>query len=95
MAGENKVFGISLGKAFYSHARKIDVYRKAAEYPGPVLLIHGTEDPVVPISCSERALSVCRDARLIRMPGAGHGYEGADSDAAREHSITFVKEHCG
>ena len=28
------------------------------------------------------------------LPGAGHGYEGADSAAAREHSIACVRKHC-
>lgn len=93
MAGETQVFGITLGRAFDEQARKIDVYGRISEYPGPVLLIHGTEDSVAPISCSERALSAYRQARLIRMPGAGHGYEGADSAAAREHSIAFIREH--
>ena len=94
LAGENEVFGIVLGKEFDERARLIDVYGRISEYGGPVLLIHGTEDPVVPVSCSEKAVSVYADARLIRMPGAGHGYEGADSAAAREYSIAFVKEYC-
>ena len=95
MAGENQVFGIVLGKAFDEQARKIDVYGSIAAYPGPVLLIHGTEDSVVPLSCSERALSYCSDGQLIKMEGAGHGYEGTQCAAAREHSIAFVKTCCG
>lgn len=94
LTGEKEVFGIVLGKGFDEQARLIDVYGRISEYGGPVLLIHGTEDSIVPVSCSEKAVSVYADARLIRMPGAGHGYEGADSAAAREYSIAFVKEHC-
>lgn len=93
-AEENEVFGIVLGKEFDEQARKIDVYRRISGYRQPVLLIHGTEDPIVPLSCSERALSVYENARLIVMSGAEHGYEGEDSIAAREHSIIFIKEHC-
>ena len=74
--GEHEVFGIVLGKEFDEQARLIDVYGRISEYGRPVLLIHGTEDPIVPISCSERAVTVCQDARLVSMPGAGHGYEG-------------------
>ena len=88
------MFGIVLGKEFDEQARLIDVYGRISEYGRPVLLIHGTEDPIVPISCSERAVTVCQDARLVSMPGAGHGYEGADSAVAREHSIAFVRKHC-
>lgn len=94
LAGENEVFGIVLGKEFDEQAMRIDVYGKISEFGKPVLLIHGTEDPVVSVGCSEKALSVYKDARLIRMPGAGHGYEGADSIAAREYSVAFVREHC-
>ena len=94
LAGEHEVFGIVLGKEFDEQARLIDVYGRISEYGRPVLLIHGTEDPIVPISGSERAVTVCQDARLVSMPGAGHGYEGADSAAAREHSIAFVRKHC-
>ena len=94
MAGENEVFGIVLGKEFDAQARKIDVYGRISEYRRPVLLIHGTEDPIVPLSCSEKALSFYEDARLIVMSGAGHGYVGEDSIAAREHSIIFIREHC-
>ena len=41
---------------------------------------------------SERALSAYGEARLIVIPGAGHGYDGADSVAARERSISFIRE---
>lgn len=92
MAGENEVFGIALGKGFDEQARKIDVYGRIPGYGRPVLLLHGTRDQVVPIGCSERALPAYRDARLIRIPGAGHGFEGEDSAAARAYSIAFVKE---
>lgn len=93
-AGETEVFGIVLGKEFDAQARKIDVYGRISAYRRPVLLLHGTEDPIVPLHCSERALSVCEDARLVVMSGAGHGFEGRDSIAAREHSIAFIREHC-
>lgn len=73
---------------------RIDVYKIISRYHRPVLLIHGDKDSIVPLSFSERAVSVYEDARLIVVPGAGHGYDGADSAAAREHSIAFIREHC-
>lgn len=93
-AGETEVFGICLGSAFDIQAMDIDVYREISAYTGPVLMIHGTEDAVVPVECSRRAMQVYENARLIEMPGAGHGYDGADSAAAREHSIAFLQECC-
>ena len=73
----------------------IDVYARIPAYSGPVLMIHGDSDPVVPLSYSRRALSVYGDARLIVIPGAGHGFDGGDSHAAREHSIAFIRERAG
>lgn len=90
-AGVKEVFGLPMGEAFDREAKDIDVYGIIPAYGGPVLMIHGDQDDVVPIGYSERALSVYRDARLTVMPGAGHGYDGADSVAAREYSIDFIR----
>lgn len=91
-AGEREVFGILLGENFDAEAKEIDVYGTIPAYAGPVLIIHGDVDPIVPISYSEKAIAAYKDSELIVMPGAAHGYEGADSVAAREHSIAFIKK---
>ena len=93
-AGEKEVFGLRLGEDFDREAKDIDVYGTIPAYGGPVLMIHGDQDAVVPIGYSERALSIYRDARLTVIPGAGHGYDGADSVAAREYSIDFSIPNC-
>lgn len=90
-AGVKEVFGLPMGEAFDREAKDIDVYGIIPAYGGPALMIHGDQDDVVPIGYSERALSVYRDARLTVMPGAGHGYDGEDSVAAREYSIDFIR----
>lgn len=95
VSGRTDVFGIELDRAFDEEAAKLDVYGIIPRYRRPVLLIHGDRDQIVPLSFSERAVPVYEDARLIVMPGAGHGYDGADSAAAREYSIAFIREHCG
>ena len=91
-AGAREVFGLRLGESFDREARDIDVYGTIPAYGGPVLMIHGDRDIIVPLGYSQRALSAYEDARLIVIPGAGHGYNGADSAAAREHSIGFIRE---
>lgn len=90
-AGEREVFGLRLGEVFDREAKDIKVYELIPAFHGPVLIIHGDQDTIVPLSFSEKALSVYEDARLIVIPGAGHGYGGADSMAAREYSIDFFK----
>lgn len=90
-AGEREVFGLRLGESFDREAMDIKVYEIIPAYQGSVLMIHGDQDPTVPLGYSEKALSVYEDARLIVIPGAGHGFDGADSTAAREYSIDFFR----
>jgi pimeloyl-ACP methyl ester carboxylesterase len=44
----------------------------AANLLGPVLLIHGDKDELIPIHHSEKLCSVVRGAELVRVTGAGH-----------------------
>ena len=49
-------------------------------YDGKVLIVHGTSDNVAPISYSRRAIETFKDARLKEIPGAGHGFRGAQQE---------------
>lgn len=42
-------------------------------------IFRGLRALLVPMGYSERELSAYTDARLIVIPGAGHGYDGDDS----------------
>ena len=44
----------------------------AAKLMGPVMLIHGDKDELIPIHHSERLASAMRSAKLLRVTGAGH-----------------------
>ncbi|MES2936143.1 MAG: alpha/beta fold hydrolase [Pseudomonadota bacterium] len=44
----------------------------AAKLLGPVMLIHGEKDELIPIHHSEKLKSVFRSAELLRVDGAGH-----------------------
>ena len=43
-----------------------------AELLGPVMLIHGDQDELIPIHHSEELCSAMRSAQLLRVTGAGH-----------------------
>lgn len=45
----------------------------AAKLLGPVMLIHGDQDELIPIHHSEQLCSAMRSAQLLRVTGAGHG----------------------
>ena len=44
----------------------------AARLLGPVMLIHGEKDELIPIHHSETLCNAFRSAQLVRVDGAGH-----------------------
>lgn len=45
---------------------------KASELAMPVLVIHGTDDPIFPIAHGQALAEVVRQGRLFRIDGGGH-----------------------
>lgn len=69
-----KCFGImKLGREYILSTQELDIYGTAKAYTGPVRLIHGSKDTIVPMSCSERFVeSYTQDAELIVVEGENH-----------------------
>lgn len=69
-----KCFGImKLGREYILSTQKLDIYGTAKGYTGPVRLIHGSKDTIVPMSCSERYVGVYGEkAELIVVEGENH-----------------------
>ena len=84
--------GNEVGKAYFEKSIDYDIYNDMKNYDGKVLIIHGTSDNVVPISYSRRAIETFKDAKLKEIPGAGHGFRGAQQEEAAKTIIDFVKE---
>lgn len=89
-AGEKTCFGLQLNERFDDIAKNIDIYDVISRYRGPVLLIHGSADPIVHPDYSKRAMDVFENAEYLELPGAGHGFSGEQCDQAVEHSLAFV-----
>lgn len=50
-----KCFGMmKLGREYILTTQELDIYGTAKAYTGPIRLIHGSKDTIVPMSCSER-----------------------------------------
>ena len=93
--GIKDVMGMKISKDYDPVAVSLDLNDIQTGYFKPVLIIHGDEDEIVPIAYSESALKKYPDASLITINGAGHGFDGSDSDDARNASIDFVKRNEG
>ena len=69
-----KCFGImKLGREYILRTQELDIYGTAGKYDGPVRLIHGDKDSIVPMSCSERFVETYGDkSELIVVKGGNH-----------------------
>lgn len=69
-----KCFGImKLGREYILSTQELDIYGTAQAYTGPVRLIHGSKDNIVPLSCSEKFVEAyTQDAELIVVEGENH-----------------------
>ena len=69
-----KCFGMmKLGREYILTTQELDIYGTAKTYTGPVRLIHGSKDTIVPMSCSERFVETyTQDAELIVVEGENH-----------------------
>ena len=85
------LMGITLGGIYNRDAQSFDIYDVMKNYPGKVLILHGTVDSIAPISYSERAAETFPDAELIRYEGKNHGFMGQDLIRSENESIAFVQ----
>lgn len=85
------MWNVPLGKRFFMECRKIDVYKTIGRYTGPVLIVHGTDDKVVPLSYSERAQSTYTDCQLKPIQKAGHGFNPQERGLSNQFVRDFLK----
>ncbi|KIX84548.1 alpha/beta fold hydrolase [Thermus filiformis] len=57
---------------FTGNARALAEWKLTRVYPGPVLVVHGEKDPLVPLAMAEITRAFFPKARLHVLPGLGH-----------------------
>lgn len=84
--------GCALGRVYAQDMWDYDVYTEIAGYTAPVLIVHGSDDLVVPYRYSERAQTTYPDAELVRIDGAGHGFdEGPQEQQAMAATVSYLQ----
>ncbi len=84
------LLGMRIGRVYSEDVTSFDIYEHMAAYTGPVLILHGDKDRLVPMRYSERAVETFQNAELIVMPGQGHGFQGAGREEAKEKELAFM-----
>lgn len=91
-----KCFGImKLGREYILTTQELDIYGTAKAYTGPVRLIHGSKDTIVPMSCSEKFVEeYTQDAELIVVQGENHMITRKLRTVVSHAVSFFVNELC-
>ena len=61
-----------LGHDYLVQTQLLDIYGTAQQYQGPVCLVHGVEDGIVPLWCSEKYHEVYANSQLHVVKGENH-----------------------
>ena len=93
LSGTFELWGVVLGKGFLLALRGLDIYKNMPRITAPVLLFHGTEDAVVPLSYSERAAKAYPHAELVTYKGEGHGFSPPTMRSVEARLLAFIKEN--
>ena len=81
-----------LGKNYISTAQQLDIYGAIQQYGGPLCIVHGTGDAVVPMTYADQLSKLMPSATYHRIEGLGHSFE-PDSDKAIRLAAEFFKKN--
>lgn len=85
---------LKVGRNYCVTAQTLPIYETALQYEGPVILIHGTADRIVPYTYSERYKAGYKNAKLYLLPGVDHSFT-AEQSRLRAASLVsdFIVKH--
>lgn len=85
------IFGHQLGRAYILSAQQLNIYDKADDYKGPVCIIHGKADQVVPYSYGEKYDEVYDNSTLHLLDGENHMFNQNQS-LSTKIAVDFLVE---
>lgn len=65
---------MSMSEKYINTIKDYDVWSNIGTFKNPICIVHGTSDIIVPISNSEKAITLYPNAELHRIEGANHGF---------------------
>jgi len=86
------VFGFTVGRNYYQGLLNMDITKSATKFNGPVLIVHGSNDDIVPIKYAREAARNFSYAHLYELKGAGHGFEGSNQKQAYKLLGNFTNQ---
>src|SRR5207244_8356485 len=69
-----------------------DAWDRIGDIACPTLVLHGTEDRLVPVENARRMAALIPRARLALLEGAGHLYHSEQPEAADAAVLAFLED---
>lgn len=76
--------GITFGRKYILYAYDLYPLDMIGAYEGPVFILHGDKDLLVPLEYSEKAVKKYKDANLVVLKGQDHMFKAGGPDKAIE-----------
>lgn len=86
-----RVFFHRVGRDYFKVAQTLPIYEASSRYKGPVCLIHGKEDKIVPYHYSEQYDAVYENSTLHLLEGENHILSKRRGEVVAL-SVDFLKE---
>ncbi len=84
-------WGLTLGKNFFVSMRNFSAYDHIGGFAGPVLILQGDKDGIVPEAVARRASEKYENAELVILRDEGHGFTPAGVQIAMEKALQMMK----
>ena len=81
-----------VGRSYFQVAQTLPIYEVSAGYQGPVCLIHGKNDRIVPFEYSEKYHGIYADGELHLLEGENHFLSKKRPEVIRT-AVSFLKRH--
>lgn len=88
----SEIWNVKLGKKFMLDIRPMKPYETIGKYKGRVLIVHGTDDKVVPLDYSKRAVETYKNATLEIIDKAGHGFNPKERILSNQYVKVFLND---
>ena len=83
---------VPLGKDYFMTIRDFNIFEEMKKYEGPVLILHGDEDEIVPLEYSKKATENYKNGELVVLPGEKHGFSPEGIATCMEKILQFMEE---
>lgn len=85
-------WGMKLGDVFFKSMRSFETFKILGHFARPVLIMHGTEDAIVPIKYSMKAVKQYPKAKLEKFVHEAHGFSEDGNRRMEAMMLYFIHE---